>query len=60
MFKFLRKQLMEAIVNDVINEMPRLKVSARILFMAKRDEIIKKAEEAAISAIKRIFNETLG
>lgn len=60
MFKLLRKKLFAAMVNDIIAELPKLKVSARILFKEKKDEIIQKAEEAAISAVKRIFEKELG
>jgi hypothetical protein len=60
MFKFLRKKILEGIINDIIEQMPKWKVSARILFKEKKDEILKKAEQAVIETVKGVFEKELG
>lgn len=59
MFKFLRKKLLEGLINDFINEMPKWRVSARILFREKKDEILKKAKDSLYETLKRIFEQEL-
>jgi hypothetical protein len=46
MFKWIRNKLLEGIVKDVIEELPKLKVSARKLLEEKKDEVLEKIGEA--------------
>ena len=46
MFKWIRNKLLEGIVKDVIEELPKLKVSARKLLEEKNDEVLEKIGEA--------------
>lgn len=46
MFKWIRNKLLEGIVKDVIEELPKLKVSARKLLGEKKDEVLEKIREA--------------
>lgn len=46
MFKWIRNKLLEGIVKDVIEELPKLKVSARKLLEEKKDEVLEKIREA--------------
>lgn len=46
MFKWIRSKLLEGIVKDVIEELPKLKVSARKLLEEKKDEVLEKIGEA--------------
>lgn len=45
MFKWIRNKLLEGIVKDVIEELPKLKVSARKLLEEKKDEVLEKSEK---------------
>lgn len=59
MLKFLRKKILEGIINEIIEQMPKWKVSARILLKEKKDEILEKAEQAVITTVKGIFEKEL-
>lgn len=55
MIKWLEKKLIERILKDVIKELPKLKISAKLLLEEKKDYIIEQAKEA----IKEKFLEIL-
>ena len=60
MLKFIRKKILEGIIKDFINELPKYKVSARLLLLEKKDELLEKIERAVLETIKKYFEEHLG
>lgn len=57
MFKFLRKKLIEGIVKDIINELPRFRMAAKLIFIEKKDELLAKVEQAIIKTVKDFFDK---
>ena len=60
MFKFIRKKLLQGMINDFINDMPKYRMSARLLMLEKKDELIEKIENVVFSTIKKYFKSYLG
>lgn len=60
MFKFIRKKILEGIIKDFINDLPKYKTSARLLLLEKKDEILEKIETAILETVKKYFEEHLG
>lgn len=59
MLKFIRKKFLEGIIKDFIKELPKYKVSARLLLLEKKDELIEKIERAILETIKKYFDQHL-
>ena len=57
MFKFIRKKILEGIIKDFINDLPKYKTTARLLFLEKKDEILEKVEKAILATIKKYIEE---
>ena len=60
MFKLIRRKIVEGIIKDFINDLPKYKTAAKLLFLEKKDEIIAKIENAIMETIKKYFKEHLG
>lgn len=45
MFKWIKKKILESIVKDAIEQLPKLKVTARKMWKENRDEILAKVKE---------------
>ena len=59
MIKFIRKKILEGIIKDFIKELPKYKVTARLLLLEKKDELLEKIETAVLAEIKKYFDEHL-
>ena len=59
MFKFLRRKLFEKMIGDFIEDMPKYKDAAKLIFMEKKGEVIKRIEKAILEAITKFFEEKL-
>lgn len=46
MFKWVKKKIFENIIKEAIEELPKLKVTARKLWSENKDEILGKVKEA--------------
>ena len=46
MFKWIKKKILENIIKEAIEELPKLKVTARKLWSENKDEILGKVKEA--------------
>ena len=46
MFKWIKKKILENIIKEAIEELPKLKVTARKLWSENKDEIMGKVKEA--------------
>lgn len=46
MFKWVKKKILENIIKEAIEELPKLKVTARKLWRENKDEILGKVKEA--------------
>lgn len=46
MFKWVKKKIFENIIKEAIEELPKLKVTARKLWNENKDEILGKVKEA--------------
>lgn len=46
MFKWVKKKILENIIKEAIEELPKLKVTARKLWSENKDEILGKVKEA--------------
>lgn len=46
MFKWVKKKILENIIKEAIEELPKLKVTARKLWDKNKDEILEKVKEA--------------
>ena len=46
MFKWVKKKILENIIKEAIEELPKLKVTARKLWDENKDEILGKVKEA--------------
>lgn len=60
LIKWLRRKMLESMINELINQLPNWKMSAKILFLEKKNEILDKAEKAVINAVKKIFEKEFG
>ncbi len=60
MFKFIRRKILEGMVKDFIQDLPKYKDAAILIFMEKKGEVIKRIEKAVLEALTGFFEEKLG
>lgn len=59
MFKFIRKKILEGLVKDFIEDMPKYKGIALMIFKEKKDEVFELLKNKIAEALKEFFEEKL-
>lgn len=53
MIKWLRRKMLEGMINDLIDTVPK----AKVMFAKKKKQILDKAEKAVINTVKQVFGD---